>query len=50
MDDSIVYAYYKEVRDSSYSHGQGGYIFPCSATLQFFTVGIGSYKAVILGT
>ena len=50
MDDDIVSAYYKQVSGATNSESQGGYIFPCSATLPSFTVGIGSYKAVIPGT
>jgi len=50
MDDSIVSAYYAKVSGAQNSASQGGYIFPCSATLPSFTVGIGSYKAVIPGT
>ena len=50
LDDDIVEAYYDQVSGSSYDNSQGGYTFPCSATLPSFTVGIGSYKAVIPGT
>jgi hypothetical protein len=50
MDDSIVSAYYAKVSGASYDSTQGGYTFPCSATLPSFTLGIGSYKAVVPGT
>ena len=50
MDDSIVSAYYAGVSGASYDSSQGGYTFPCSATLPSFTLGIGSYKSVIPGT
>jgi hypothetical protein len=50
MDDSVVSAYYAKVSGASYDSTQGGYTFPCSATLPSFTLGIGSYKAVIPGT
>lgn len=50
VDDSVVTAYYKKVSGSSYDSSQGGYTFPCSTTLPSFTLGIGSYKAVIPGT
>jgi Eukaryotic aspartyl protease len=50
LDDSIVEAYYKQVSGASYDESQGGYVFSCSATLPSFTLGIGSYHAVIPGT
>jgi hypothetical protein len=50
MDDRIVSAYYAKVSGASYDSSQGGYIFPCSATLPSFTLGIGSYKSVIPDT
>jgi hypothetical protein len=50
VDDSVVSAYYKKVSGSGYDSSQGGYTFPCSTTLPSFTLGIGSYKAVIPGT
>ena len=33
----------------SSSSSQGGYIFPCSATLPDLTLGVGSYHAVVPG-
>lgn len=50
LDNSIVEAYYKKVSGSENSESEGGYVFPCSATLPSFTLGIGSYRAVIPGT
>jgi aspergillopepsin I len=50
MDNSVVSAYYAQVSGAAYDSTQGGYTFPCSATLPSFTLGIGSYKAVIPGT
>jgi aspergillopepsin I len=50
LDDSIVDAYYKKVSGASYDDSQGGYVFSCSATLPSFTLGIGSYHAIIPGT
>lgn len=47
MDDSVVEAYYAKVSGSSNSQQEGGYVFPCSATLPSFTVGIGSGTATI---
>lgn len=50
MDDSVVSAYYAKVSGASYDSSQGGYTFPCSATLPSITLGIGSYESVIPGT
>lgn len=50
LDDSIVSAYYSKVSGAKYDNSQGGYTFSCSTTLPSFTLGIGSYKAVIPGT
>ncbi|KAF7976244.1 hypothetical protein HWV62_7284 [Athelia sp. TMB] len=47
---AVVKAYYAKVSGSSYSSSQGGYIFPCSATLPSLTLGVGSYHAVVPGT
>jgi aspergillopepsin I len=50
LDDDIVSAYYAKVSGASYDNSQGGYVFPCTATLPSFTLKIGSYDAVIPGT
>jgi aspergillopepsin I len=50
VPDSVVSAYYARVPGASYSSNDGGYIFPCSATLPSFTFGVGSYRGVIPGT
>ncbi|KZP18683.1 aspartic protease PEP1 [Athelia psychrophila] len=47
--DAVVKAYYAQVSGSSLSSSQGGYIFPCSATLPSLTLGVGSYHAVVPG-
>ncbi|CAF9918929.1 MAG: Type I transmembrane sorting receptor [Alectoria fallacina] len=47
---AAVKAYYAKVSGATNSASQGGYIFPCSATLPSITLGIGSYKAVVPGT
>ncbi|KAF7976238.1 hypothetical protein HWV62_7272 [Athelia sp. TMB] len=46
---SVVLAYYAKVSGSSHSSSEGGYIFPCSATLPDLTLGVGSYHAVVPG-
>lgn len=48
-DDSIVNAYYAKVSGAQNSQNDGGWIFPCSATLPNFTLVIGGYKAVVPG-
>jgi len=50
LPDSVVKAYYAKVSGATYSSSQGGYIFPCSATLPSFTFGAGTYRGVIPGT
>ncbi|KAK0105359.1 Type I transmembrane sorting receptor [Cadophora gregata] len=40
--DTAVDTYYASVPGAQYSSSQGGYIFPCSATLPSFSVRIGS--------
>ena len=47
---AAVKAYYAKVSGSSNSASEGGYIFPCSATLPSITLGIGTYKAVVPGS
>ncbi|TKA69962.1 hypothetical protein B0A55_08483 [Friedmanniomyces simplex] len=51
IDDDIVTAYYAQVSGSSLDQSQGGYIYPCSATLPSFGVAIGAdYTATIPGS
>ncbi|KAL8859595.1 MAG: hypothetical protein Q9178_003994 [Gyalolechia marmorata] len=50
LSDAIVKAYYANVPNAHYNRTEGGYVYPCSATLPSFTLGIGSYKAVIPGS
>jgi hypothetical protein len=49
LPTDAVTAYYKQVRGSSNSNTDGGYIFPCDATLPSITLGIDSYMAVVPG-
>ena len=50
LPSTIVSAYYAKVSGSRYDSTQGGYTFPCSATLPSITLGIGSYRAVVPGS
>lgn len=49
VPQSVVTAYYRQVKGARNNFQQGGYTFPCSATLPSITLGIGSYKAVVPG-
>jgi len=40
--DAAVDAYYAKVSGATYSSSQGGYIFPCTATLPTFSIRIGT--------
>lgn len=42
MSDSVVSNYYNAVSGASYDSAQGGYTFPCSATLPTLSIAIGS--------
>lgn len=48
MGDSAVDAYYAKVSGASYDSSQGGYTFPCSATLPTlsFRIGTSSYATI----
>jgi aspergillopepsin I len=48
MGDSAVTAYYAKVSGSSYNSSQGGYVFPCSATLPTlsFRIGTSAYATI----
>ncbi|MCJ1319411.1 Type I transmembrane sorting receptor [Xylographa vitiligo] len=50
LPTSAVKAYYAKVTGAAYSADEGGYVFPCAASLPKFTLGIGTYKAVVPGT
>ena len=50
LPSAAVTAYYAKVSGAKYNSAQGGYVFPCSATLPSITLGIGSYKAVVPGS
>lgn len=47
MSDDAVSAYYAKVRGASFSSDNGGYVFPCSATLPTLSFKIGSTYATI---
>lgn len=50
LPQAAVTAYYAKVSGAQYVSSQGGYTFPCSATLPSITLGIGAYKAVVPGS
>lgn len=50
LPSTIVTNYYAKVSGARYDSTQGGYTFPCSATLPSITLGVGSYKAVVPGS
>ena len=50
LPTTIVSAYYAKVPGAAYVSSQGGYTYPCSATLPSITLGIGNYKAVVPGS
>ncbi|KAL8670979.1 MAG: hypothetical protein Q9168_004510 [Polycauliona sp. 1 TL-2023] len=49
LPDRIVRAYYRSIPGAGYNYAEGGYTYPCSTVLPNFTIGIGTYKAVIPG-
>lgn len=49
LPQNIVAAYWAK-NGGTYSYYYGGYVFPCSTTLTSFTVGIGSYMAIVPGS
>lgn len=50
LPSTWVTAYYAKVAGSKYDSTQGGYTFPCSATLPSLTLGIGSGKFTVPGS
>jgi hypothetical protein len=50
LPDNVVNAYYAKVPSAQYSDSQGGYIFPCSATLPSFSAVIGGRKFTVPGS
>jgi hypothetical protein len=49
MPDTIVNAYYSQVRSARYDNMTGGFIFSCAEQLPDYTANIGSYQAVVPG-
>jgi len=49
VPESVSSAYWAKVSGAQNSEEEGGWIFPCSATLPSFTFGIGSAKFVVPG-
>ncbi|MCJ1409771.1 Type I transmembrane sorting receptor [Ptychographa xylographoides] len=50
LPTATVKAYYAKVSGASNSADEGGYIFPCAATLPKFTLGIAAFRAVVPGS
>lgn len=48
-DNAIVKAYYAKVSGARLDNTQGGYTFPCSATLPDFSITVGGVKQVVPG-
>ncbi|MCJ1328799.1 Type I transmembrane sorting receptor [Thelotrema lepadinum] len=49
IDPAAVTAYYKQVKGATNNAQQGGYTFPCTATLPDFSLTINGYKATVPG-
>ena len=49
LPQQIVKAYYAQVKGAALNNADGGFVFPCTATLPDLTVGIGSYRALVPG-
>ncbi|KAI0106559.1 secreted aspartic proteinase precursor [Hypoxylon sp. NC0597] len=49
LSDTIVAAYYKQVSGAKVDEQQGGYVFPCDASLPDFVFGVESAKFTIPG-
>ncbi|KAJ8069165.1 hypothetical protein OCU04_002837 [Sclerotinia nivalis] len=47
MSDAVNSAYYAQVKGASYSNSEGGYVFPCSATLPTLSFKIGNTYVTI---
>lgn len=50
LPDNIVSNYYRQVRGARNDQQQGGYTYPCSATLPSISFNIGGYTAVVPGS
>ena len=50
LPSPIVALYYGKVSGAHWERRAGGYIFPCSTSLPSFTLGFGSYDAIIPGS
>lgn len=49
LPDTIVAAYYKQVRGASFDRYWGGILFPCLSALPDFAFGYGTYRGVVPG-
>lgn len=50
MPPSIVLAYWGRVKGVIDSLADGGWVFPCNATLANYTFGVGTFRGVIPGS
>lgn len=50
MDEAIVETYYAEIQGAELDNTQGGYVFPCSADVPDFSLGIGDGQSTIPGS
>lgn len=49
LPNSVTSRYWTQVAGATYSVYEGGYIFPCSATLPSFSFGVGNTTVVVPG-
>ncbi|GKT64158.1 secreted aspartic proteinase precursor [Colletotrichum tofieldiae] len=50
LPNAVVTAYYSKITGAKYDSSQGGYTFPCSATVPSFTFGVGTARVTIPGS
>lgn len=50
MPNSVVSAYWKQVKGATYSSSYGAYVFPCSSALPSITFGVGNGRQVVPGS
>lgn len=50
LPTAVVKAYYRQVSGAAYDYSQGGYTFPCTASLPDFSFGVGSATITVPGS